>query len=136
MSNVFIKCTLEDPKQECDIVLKNEQNKPCIDLGGNNTVSEGGKLLLNLQHHTHPQIPDAINVLTTEVHKNGQEAPVSHKQSLGYIPEGYVKYLAPFLNEDAAGFKDTFKNYFDVTIHRIDTNACGSDGITIKICVK
>lgn len=128
MSNVFIKCTLEDPKQECDIVLKNKRNKPYIDLGGNVKVYEGKNLLLNYEHQTHPQIPDVIQVIT----KKDENKDIR----LGYIPEGYVKYLAPFLNEDAAGFKDTFKKYFDVTIHRIDTNACGSEGITIKICVK
>ena len=129
MSNVFIKCTLDDPKQECDLRLERNQQGAYVDLDNQLKVYEAAKLELELIDLGHPQIPTEIKVLTTEVHKNGQTTLVSPKQSLGYIPEGYVKYLAPFLRA-----KQT--DIFDVKIHRIDTNACGSEGITIKICIK
>ena len=135
MSNVFIKCTLDDPKQECDLRLERDQNGCYVDLGDQLKVYEAAKLELELIDLGHPQIPTEIKVLTTEVHKNGQESPVSHKQSLGYIPEVYVKYLAPLLNKDTV-LSGRINDFFEATIHRIDTNACGSDGITIKICIK
>lgn len=135
MSTLFMKCTLEDPSGGIDVSVIGYNE---FELEGNTYKICGVKIKkeaedkaeyhVKLKFDSDPNKSlDVISVLLTKCSKE-----VSEDVLLGYIRNTDVKYLMPFYNH----YQGKVNNNLETTICRLNPQAYGANGITIRVGLK